>query len=317
MMLYQADWTSNMLHELLALVHSQLKVVHWSFTWINVTEVSIILGTIFVFYRKFIKNTQAEKLVRGIVFLFMAWVVSEILISLKLYILGMFLKTLVALIALSLIVIFQPELRRFLGYLGQPGFISKTFLKPSVHVDATKTDVVKEVIEAVKYLAKSRIGALIVFQKEISASSYFDVGTKINADVSTELILTIFHPNTPLHDGAMVIKDSKILSAGVLLPLTEDPKLSWKYGTRHRAAIGMSEASDSACLVVSEETGDVSVSVDGTLKKYEDLPTLKADLEKLLGYEIPEDETKKNVFNFNNFLSFKMNNQNKKANGDK
>lgn len=306
-----------MLHDLLTLVHSQLKVVHWSFTWINVTEVLIIFATILVFYRKFIKNTQAEKLVRGIVFLFMAWVVSEVLISLKLYILGMFLKTLVALIALSLIVIFQPELRRFLGYLGQPGFISKTFLKPSVHVDATKTDVVKEIIEAVKYLAKSRIGALIVFQKEISASSYFDVGTKINADVSTELILTIFHPNTPLHDGAMVIKDSKILSAGVLLPLTEDPKLSWKYGTRHRAAIGMSEASDSACLVVSEETGDVSVSVDGTLKKYEDLPTLKADLEKLLGYEIPEEDSKKNVFNFNNFLSFKTNNQNKKANGDK
>lgn len=317
MMLYQTGWVSNMLHDLLTLVHSQLKVVHWSFTWINVSEVLIIFATILIFYRKFIKNTQAEKLVRGIVFLFMAWVVSEVLISLKLYILGMFLKTLVALIALSLIVIFQPELRRFLGYLGQPGFISKTFLKPSVHIDATKTDVVKEVIEAVKYLAKSRIGALIVFQKEISASSYFDVGTKINADVSTELILTIFHPNTPLHDGAMVIKDSKILSAGVLLPLTEDPKLSWKYGTRHRAAIGMSEASDSACLVVSEETGDVSVSVDGTLKKYEDLPTLKADLEKLLGYEIPEEDSKKNVFNFNNFLSFKTNNQNKKANGDK
>ena len=317
MILYRTGWARSMLHDLLTLVHSQLKVVHWSFTWINVTEVLIIFATVLIFYRKFIKNTQAEKLVRGIVFLFMAWVFSEVLISLKLYILGMFLKTLVALIALSLIVIFQPELRRFLGYLGQPGFISKTFLKPSVHVDDTKTDVVKEIIEAVKYLAKSRIGALIVFQKEISASSYFDVGTKINADVSTELILTIFHPNTPLHDGAMVIKDSKILSAGVLLPLTEDPKLSWKYGTRHRAAIGMSEASDSACLVVSEETGDVSVSVDGTLKKYEDLTTLKADLEKLLGYEIPEEDSKKNVFNFNNFLSFKTSNQNKKANGDK
>lgn len=95
---------------------------------------------------------------------------------------------------------------------------------------------------------------------------YSDVGTKLDAIISTELILTIFHPNTPLHDGAMVIENGRIHSAGVLLPLTEDPKLSWKYGTRHRAAIGMSEVSDAACLVVSEETGDVSITMDGILK---------------------------------------------------
>ena len=112
---------------------------------------------------------------------------------------------------------------------------------------------------------------------------YSDVGTVLDARISTELILTIFHPNTPLHDGAMVIDGNKIHSAGVLLPLTEDPKLSWKYGTRHRAALGMSDVSDAACLVVSEETGDVSVCMDGMLKKYEDLTTLKADLESILG----------------------------------
>ena len=112
-----------------------------------------------------------------------------------------------------------------------------------------------------------------------------------------ELILTIFHPNTPLHDGAMVIEGSKIQSAGVLLPLTEDPKLSWKYGTRHRAALGMSEVSDAACLVVSEETGDVSICMDGMLKKYEDLTTLKADLESILGIKPVEEEVKhKNIF---------------------
>ena len=111
--------------------------------------------------------------------------------------------------------------------------------------------------------------------------------------------MTIYHTNTPLHDGAVVISGEKIRSAGVLLPLTEDPKLSWKYGTRHRAAIGMSEVSDSACLVVSEETGDVSIALDGTLKKYEDITLLKKDLEILLGYEEENvEETNKTVFNF-------------------
>lgn len=286
-----------MLHDLLVFLKSQIGTLNWSFTWLNVSEVLIIIATVLIFYRKFIKNTQSEKLVKGIFFLILAWAFSEILIAVNLAILGMFIKSLVTLIALSLIVIFQPELRRFLGYLGQPGFISKALWGTSFNKSSEKIDVVKEVVEAVKYLSKSRTGALIVFQKEISASTYFDVGTKLNADVSNELILTIFHPNTPLHDGAMVIKDGKILSAGVLLPLTEDPKLSWKYGTRHRAAIGMSEVSDSACLVVSEETGDVSISLDGVLKKYEDLTSLKADLEKVLGYQEEEVPSKKSFLN--------------------
>lgn len=304
-------------HDLAAIFQSQINTLHWSFSWLNVTEVLIIVFTVFAFYRKFIQNTQSEKLVKGIFFLFLAWVFSEVLIILDLTILGVFLKSMVTLIALSLIVIFQPELRRFLGYLGQPGFISKAILGSPVHKNSDKIDVVKEVIEAVKYLSKSRTGALVVFQKEISASSYFDVGTKLNADVSTELILTIFHPNTPLHDGAMVVKDNKILSAGVLLPLTEDPKLSWKYGTRHRAAIGMSEVSDSACLVVSEETGDVSISMDGTLKKYEDLTSLKVDLDNILGNNVEDEDNKKTMFNLNNLINLKKSDEKLKVNKDK
>ncbi len=301
-----------MLHDLLISFQSQLRAINWSFTWLNISEVLIIVATVFAFYKKFIRNTQSEKLVKGIFFLFLAWVFSEVLISVGLNILGMFIRALVTLIALSLIVIFQPELRRFLGYLGQPGFISKTLWKTQTSCGCEKTDVIKEVIEAVKYLSKSRTGALIVFQKEISASSYFDVGTKLNADVTTELILTIFHQNTPLHDGAMVIKDNKILSAGVLLPLTEDPKLSWKYGTRHRAAIGMTEVSDSACLVVSEETGDVSMAMDGTLKKYEDLTSLKSDLDSILGCSESEEKDKPTIFKLNNLITIKKADDEKK-----
>ena len=276
-----------------------------SFNWINALEILLIVSVVLIFYKKYIQHTQSEKLVRGIMFLFIAWILSEVLAMLNLTILGMFLKSLVALIALSLIVIFQPELRRFLGYLGQPGFFGKTFLGLSPHSSNHKENdinVILELIESIKFLTKTKTGALIVLQNEIIPNVYSEVGTKLNADVSAELILTIFHPNTPLHDGAIVIKGDKILSAGVLLPLTENPKLSWKYGTRHRAALGLTEISDSACIVVSEETGDVSISMDGSLKKYEDLVTLKEDLEKILNLNNNISEKKNGFFNFNSFL---------------
>ena len=290
-----------MIETLIAIIQSAIAPLKWSLTWVNVLEIFIIASTLFLFYRKFIKNTQSEKLVKGIFILIFLWIMSEVLILINLRILGLFAKGLVGIISLSLIVIFQPELRRFLGYLGQPGFIGRTLFSKDVHSAQKEDDVdiIKEVIEAVKYLTKTKTGALIVFKKGFNTGAFPDVGTKIDALISTELILTIFHPNTPLHDGAMVIDGNKIQSAGVLLPLTEDPKLSWKYGTRHRAAIGMSEVSDDACLVVSEETGDVSVCMDGMLKKYEDLKTLKEDLETILGLKktSEEDNTKhKNLF---------------------
>ena len=289
-----------MFDALISLIQDILSPLQWSLTWVNIIEIALIGIILFIFYRKFIKNTQSEKLVKGLFFLVFAWILSEILILIDLRILGVFLKSLVTLISLSLIVIFQPELRRLLGYLGQPGFIRKTFFTAGTFREAEENDVdvIKEIIEAVKYLTKTKTGALIVFQKEMCTGTYSDVGTKLDARISTELILTIFHPNTPLHDGAMVIENKRIHSAGVLLPLTEDPKLSWKYGTRNRAAIGMSEVSDAACLVVSEETGDVSVTMDGILKKYEDLMTLKTDLEGILGIKPKEDNQvkHKNIF---------------------
>ena len=280
-------------------VHDLINPFNWSMNWVNILQILFIGLVILFFYKKFIKNTQSEKLVKGLFILFFAWIFSEVLIIINLQIIGGFFKTLVALIALSLIVIFQPELRRLLGYLGQPGFIKRTFFSGVLYTDSTEqdVDVIKEIIEAVKYLTKTKTGALIVFKKTINALAYSEVGTILDAQISAELILTVFHPNTPLHDGAMIIDNNRIHSAGVLLPLTEDPKLSWKYGTRHRAAIGMSEVSDAACLVVSEETGDVSVCLDGLLKKYEDLTTLKTDLESILGIK-PKDDSEKhrNIF---------------------
>ena len=278
-----------------------------TFGWKNTFEVLIIVAILMIFYQKFIKNTHSEKFVKGAVVLVFLWILSEVLIAVDLTILGVFIRSIVTLVALSLIVIFQPELRRFLGYLGQVDFFKRLFDNGKKKDDNKSIDVIKEIIEAVKYLSKSHTGALIVFQNDLS-NTYHDVGTILNADVSTELLLTIFHVNTPLHDGAVVISGSKIISAGILLPLTDDPKLSWKYGTRHRAAIGMTESSNAACLVVSEETGDVSVTLDGTLKKYDDIPTLKADLEKILGYKKNEQPEKKQRFNLEKLLTKKNEN---------
>lgn len=297
-----------MIENLLLLVQNLIGSWHIyikdTFGWKNIFEVCVIAAILVVFYQKFIKNTNSEKFVKGAIVLVFLWIVSEVLVALDLTILGVFLRSVVTLVALSLIVVFQPELRRFLGYLGQMDFFKRVFESDKMKETNKSIDVIKEIIEAVKYLSKSHTGALVVFQNDLS-NTYHDVGTILNADVSTELLLTIFHENTPLHDGAVVISGSKIISAGVLLPLTDDPKLSWKYGTRHRAAIGMTESSNAACLVVSEETGDVSITLDGSLKKYDDIPTLKADLENILGYKNNDTQEKKSIFNLENFITIK------------
>ena len=272
---------------------------------INIFEILSLAFILYYLYRRFIKGTQSENLVRGSLVLVVMWGISEFLIRINLNIFGVFLRTLVSIIAFALIVIFQPELRRFLGYIGQGNLFEKLFLNSDGgFTNEKKIDVAKELIETIKYLSKSKTGGLIVLQKDINPVTHSDVGVKLNADISQELLLTIFFPKTPLHDGAVIIKDDKIISAGVLLPLTEDPKLSWRYGTRHRAAIGVSEVySDCACIVVSEETGDVSVAIDGILKKYEDLGKLKSDLIRILGYKQEEkDGSEKSFIKFDNIF---------------
>ena len=260
-----------------------------SFTFKDISQVLIVVLIVIYLYMKFIKNTQAEKLVRGILFFIItAWIFSAVLIALKFEILGQIAQYLLSGILLSMVIVFQPELRKLLVHLGQTNFVSKNFFSFKSHNKEQKTNVVKEITEAVKYCSRVKRGALIVVQKTEDKSLYNEVGTAINADISAELILTIFFPNTPLHDGAMVVHNDKILAAGVLLPLTEDPKLSWRYGTRHRAAIGASEISDSACIVVSEETGDISIAIDGILRKYDDITQFKDDLEKIMSNDSNE-----------------------------
>ncbi|MBE7707178.1 MAG: TIGR00159 family protein [Cyanobacteria bacterium SIG27] len=275
---------------------------------INIFEILVLAFVLYYLYRRFIKGTQSENLVRGSLALVVMWGISELLIKINLNIFGVFLKTLVSIVSIALIVIFQPELRRFLGYIGQGNLFEKLFMSGNEPIGIKKSDTAKELIETIKYMSKSKTGGLIVLQKDVTSLAQSDVGVKLNADISQELLLTIFFPKTPLHDGAVVIRDNKIISAGVLLPLTEDPKLSWRYGTRHRAAIGVSEVyPDCACIVISEETGDVSVAIDGILKKYDDLGKLKADITRILGYK--QEETshhEKSFIKFDNIFGKNM-----------
>ena len=275
-------------------------------TIVNFFEILFLAGVLIFCYKKYIRGTHSESLVRGLFVLLILWGISELLIKFNIQIIGMFLKMLVTFITVSLIVIFQPEMRRFLGYIGQNDFIvNMLFNKNTEPVASNEINVVKELIEAIKYLSKTKTGALIVLKSKGETLNHNDVGVKLDANLSQELLLTIFHPNTPLHDGAVILDKDKIIYAGALLPLTEDPKLSWRYGTRHRAAIGITEISDCACIVVSEETGDVSIATSGSLKKYEDLGALKADLERILGYVKNEDEKKQYIFKFENILPSK------------
>lgn len=275
---------------------------NWAILISVVSQLVLIFVILYAVFKKFIKGTSSEALVKGIFVLILGWLCGEILIKFNLNILGAFIRASVGVIAISLVVIFQPELRRFLNYLGQTNFWKRALFPVQNDNIDIKINVVKEITETVKYLSKTKTGGLIVLQNDETQSTYSEVGTNIDAKVSAELLLTIFFPNTPLHDGAVVIKNEKIVSAGVLLPLTEDPKLSWRYGTRHRAAIGVTEINDCSCIVVSEETGDISIALDGVLKKYETIADFKEDLQKILKIEENrEEKLPKKVFDFINF----------------
>lgn len=253
------------------------------FNWLNVIQVFIIVLAVYVFYVRFIKNTSSEKLVRGLIGLAILWGISFILPHLHLYLLGRFLHWIALFLSVALIVIFQPELRKLLALMGNiNGWKNIIFaFKQDALKSSTTQQSIEEIIKAVSYMSEKHTGALIVFPDNIDDGVIERYGTKINADISSELLLTIFFNKTPLHDGAVIISNDKIAYAGAILPLSQN-QLQWKYGTRHRAALGMSEMSSSVVLVVSEETGDISFAEKGNIKKYDDLKKIRTKLEKIL-----------------------------------
>ena len=251
--------------------------------WLNLIQIGIIVVVVYAFYISFIKNTSSEKLVRGLFGLGIIWVLSFILPRVHLDVLGRFLHWVALFLTVGLIVIFQPELRKFLALMGNiKGLRNVIFAFKKIEKKSSDNQqAIEEIIKAVTYMSEKHTGALIVFPEDEDKGSIERYGTKIDAIISSELLLTIFFNKTPLHDGAVIIENGKIAYAGAILPLSQN-QLQWKYGTRHRAALGMSETSKATVLVVSEETGDISFAEKGTIKKYDDLKKIRNKLEKVL-----------------------------------
>ncbi len=233
-----------------------------------------------------LRGTRAIQLIKGIMVVVIAWLLSAIF---DLKTLQWIMSLTFTYGVLAIIIIFQPELRKALEKLG-----SGSFFKGRYSTEEDKLNsVINRIMDATFYLSKRRTGALIVIERKIGLDDYKETGTVLNAGLSAELLINIFTPNTPLHDGAVIIRDDQILSAASYLPLTQNPNISKELGARHRAAIGVSEISDAITIVCSEETGAVAVTIDGRI-----IRGLNEDsLRQLLLSELnPESSTKYTQF---------------------
>lgn len=229
---------------------------------IQIKDLFDILIVSFIFYRLYllIKETRAEQLMKGILILLFITKAAEFS---KLHSVSWLLNNTIKAGMFALVVVFQPELRRILEHLGQAKFIS-----PNMKASRGDTEkVIDELVEGCSSLSRQKIGALIVIERKTGINEVIQTGTFLDADISRQLLINIFIPNTPLHDGAVVIRKNKIIAAGCFLPLTENKFLNQELGTRHRAALGISERSDCISVVVSEETGAMSVAISGKLRK--------------------------------------------------
>ena len=231
-------------------------------THIKITDIIDILIIAYSTYKLYelMKETRAEQLVKGIFIIFIALRISEIL-NLRTF--HWILSNTMTVGLMAIIVVFQPELRRILEQLGRTNIMSR------VNSISKESDTINEVVQASLSLSRQKIGALIVFERKTGINEIIQTGTDLNADVSRELLINIFIPNTPLHDGAVVIRRNYIKAAACFLPLTENKNLNKDLGTRHRAALGITEKSDCLSLVVSEETGSISIAINSKL--YRDL----------------------------------------------
>ena len=221
---------------------------------IRITDVIDIFIVSFMFYKLFalIRGTRATQLIKGILFIFIGSKLSEFF---KLYTISWILNNAVTVGFIAILIVFQPELRRILEHIG-----NNKLLKPvNPEESRSNANVIEEIVKATYSLAGKKIGALMVLERKTGLRDIIETGISLNSDISYELLMNIFIPNTPLHDGAVVISNDHIIAASCFLPLTDNKQISMELGTRHRAGIGISEKSDAIVIVVSEETGYVSI----------------------------------------------------------
>lgn len=232
--------------------------------WQDIVDILLVTA---IFYRLLlmIKGTRAAQILIGLGVLLIAFLFSGYV---GLYTIDWLIQSLWAQIVLALVILFQPEIRRALAQMGEARFF------PSF-TSAEELKSLEEIVKVSVALANRKIGALIVIERETSLKDFIDIGSPLDARVSKELILSIFHPTSPIHDGAIVIRGNRIVAAGCFLPLMLSSAFSKAYGTRHRAGIGLSAETDAVVIIVSEETGSIATAINGNLEKNVDMGSLR------------------------------------------
>jgi len=240
-----------------------------------IKEVIDILIVSYIVYKLIllVRGTRAVQLLQGIFVVVLAWALSFLF---QLNTLQWLMNQMFTYGVMALIIIFQPELRRALEQLGRGRLFGRN------KADEEVNERINELVKTVHFLSRRKIGALIVFERKTGLSDYMETGIPLEAKISSELLINIFIPNTPLHDGAVIIRHDRIMAAGCYLPLSENPFISKELGTRHRAGIGLTEVSDAVSVIVSEETGQISLALNGQIVRDIDEESLISKLHELL-----------------------------------
>ncbi len=248
-----------MIEQLQQLQNQFFEVIH-HLGWIEVIDVAVVTIVLFQVLR-LLRGTQGLQVLVGLVLLAVVGVIAN---QFNLVLLGWLFRNGIFFIVIAVLIMFQPELRRALDQVGRLGRLGRPLsgYNPGLHNQA-----ISEAIRAAERLSSKRTGALIAFEREVGLEDYASTGVRINGDVSAEVLQSLFYPNSPLHDGAVIVRGNRILAAGCLLPLPEEGIVRERLGTRHRAAVGLSLASDALVVVVSEETGAISVIEEGKITR--------------------------------------------------
>ena len=272
-----------------------LYVVQRHIQLISITDVVDVAITAFLIYKviMLVRRSRAGKVAKAILILVLALWISSFF---KLNVINFFLSRATELGLMSLIIVFQPEIRRLLEKVGSGSFSEMLFGRGTASNNEIDT-AITHTVAAYTALSKDKVGALMVFERKIPLDELIKTGTALNSTVNSELLKNIFWNKAPLHDGAVIVREGKIIGAGCVLPLSGNVNLSKELGMRHRAAIGMSESSDAVVAIVSEETGSISVAIDGMLKRH----LAPETLERLLRNELLPEVTEP-VVNKLNFL---------------
>ena len=270
----------------MAAIRSFFQEMFSSIPPLGVMDIVDILVVAFLIYKLMliIRSTSAARVARSIMLLLVATWLTDVV---HMYTLNWILTRFIEVGIIAIVIVFQPELRRALERFG--GRTMLRFADPLSN-RSVEQNAIAATVTACEIMAKERVGVLLVFERRTSLEEYFKTGTLIDAKVTDQLLRNLFFKNSPLHDGAVIIRHGRVAAAGCVLPLSENSHLSSDLGTRHRAGIGMSEASDAVVVIVSEETGTISVAIGGMLKRH----LAPQTLEKLLTNELlPEENYKK------------------------